>query len=58
MGKLIANNKNAYQYLHESIELFPTQEKLKQKLIENGFEKVSYIDLFDGIVSIHYGYNI
>ena len=58
IGKLIAKNKNAYKYLSESIDLFPDQEELKSTLKKIGFENVSYINLFDGIVSIHIGYKI
>ena len=58
IGKIIAKNKNAYKYLSESIDLFPNQKELKLILEEVGFVDVSYIDLFDGIVSIHKGYKI
>tara|TARA_B100001250_G_scaffold370918_1_gene355388 strand:- start:209 stop:943 length:735 start_codon:yes stop_codon:yes gene_type:complete len=58
IGKAVAKNKNAYKYLSESIDLFPNQKKLKLILEEIGFNNVSYINLFDGIVSIHKGYKI
>ena len=51
-------NEKAYEYLSESIDLFPNQEKLKFLLELNGFTNVSYLDLFDGIVSVHKGYKI
>ena len=58
IGKSIAKNKNAYKYLSESIDTFPNQEKLKKILENTGFQNVSYINLFDGIVSIHKGFKI
>jgi len=58
IGKLIARNKEAYQYLSESIDLFPNQEKLKYIIEKIGFSSVSYINLFNGIVAIHKGYKI
>tara|TARA_B100000700_G_C14947272_1_gene809822 strand:+ start:656 stop:1390 length:735 start_codon:yes stop_codon:yes gene_type:complete len=58
LGKIIAKNEKAYEYLSESIDLFPNQEKLKFLLELNGFTNVSYLDLFDGIVSVHKGYKI
>jgi len=58
LGKLIANNKEAYKYLSESINLFPNQEKLKYIIKKIGFSNVSYINFFDGIVAIHNGYKI
>ncbi len=56
LGDIIAKNKNAYKYLSESIDLFPTQEDLTEILISYGFEKVNSINLFNGIVAIHTGY--
>ena len=58
IGKLITRNKQAYKYLSESIDLFPNQEKLKYIIEKIGFSDVSYINLFDGIVTIHKGYKI
>ncbi len=56
LGDIVAKDKNAYKYLSESIDLFPNQEKLCKILSSCGFEKVSSINLFDGIVAIHTGY--
>ena len=58
MGNLICNNKEAYKYLSESIDLFPNQAELKNKLIKIGFVNVSYINIFNGIVSVHTGYKV
>ena len=58
MGEKVANNKNAYKYLEESISQFPNQNILLNKINNVGFEKTSYINLFDGIVSIHIGFKI
>ena len=58
IGSKIANNKNAYQYLEESIDIFPDQKELSKKLENNGFEKVNYFNMFDGIVSVHSGFKV
>ena len=58
MGEKVANNKNAYKYLEESISQFPNQKILLDKINNVGFKKTSYINLFDGIVSIHIGFKI
>ena len=58
IGEKVANNKHAYKYLEESISQFPNQETLLNKINNVGFEKTSYINLFDGIVSIHIGFKI
>ena len=55
-GKILSNNRDAYNYLNESIDLFPTQDKLKKRIESEGFKFVKYKNLFDGIVSIHTGY--
>ena len=58
LGDIIAKDKNAYKYLSESIDLFPSQEELTKSLIECGFEKVKTANLFNGIVAIHTGYKV
>ena len=58
LGEKVANNRNAYKYLEESISQFPNQKILLDKINNVGFEKTSYINLFDGIVSIHMGFKI
>ena len=55
-GKIFSNNRDAYNYLNESIDLFPKQDELKEKMETAGFKSVKYTNLFDGIVSIHTGY--
>jgi len=55
-GKIFSNNRDAYNYLNESIDIFPNQEDLKKKMESVGFNSVKFTDLFDGIVSIHTGY--
>ena len=41
-----------------NISQFPNQKILLDKINNVGFEKTSYINLFDGIVSIHIGFKI
>ncbi|GGW68901.1 bifunctional demethylmenaquinone methyltransferase/2-methoxy-6-polyprenyl-1,4-benzoquinol methylase UbiE [Alishewanella tabrizica] len=56
MGQLIANDKESYQYLAESIRMHPDQETLKQMMVEAGFAEVTYHNLTGGIVALHRGY--
>ena len=58
LGEVIAKDKNAYEYLSESIDLFPSQEELNKNLIDCGFTKVETFNLFNGIVAIHTGYKL
>lgn len=56
MGQLIANDKESYQYLAESIRMHPDQETLKQMMVTAGFAEVSYHNMTGGIVALHRGY--
>ncbi len=58
LGEVIAKDKNAYKYLSESIDLFPSQEELRKNLLDCGFTNVETINLFNGIVAIHTGYKL
>ena len=58
IGKHIANNRSAYQYLIESISVFPNQEDFKRKILEANFIDVGYRNLTFGVAAIHYGYKI
>lgn len=53
MGALVANDKEAYQYLVESIARFPDQQTLADKIKEAGFGQVSWRDMSQGVVAIH-----
>lgn len=58
MGKMIAKDKNSYQYLAESIRMHPNQEALKEMMHEAGFDIVKYYNLSFGITALHKGYKI
>ncbi len=58
IGKFVANSKESYDYLVESIRMFPKQEEFKEKIIHAGFSNVSYTNLNLGIVAIHSGWRI
>ena len=58
MGKVVANDKDSYQYLVESIRKMPKQKALKQRMEAAGFSKCSYENLTFGVAAIHYGIKI
>ena len=58
IGSTVASNKDAYQYLAESISLFPEQEDFKTMIADSGFEDVQYRNLTFGVAAIHSGYKI
>ncbi len=58
MGGLLANDRDSYQYLVESIRKFPSQEQFCEMIREAGFQNVRYTNLSGGIVAIHSGYKV
>jgi len=58
IGGYVANNRDAYKYLAESINLFPDQETFKTMVQNAGFSDVSYKNLTFGVAAIHYGFKI
>lgn len=55
IGKYVAQDEEAYQYLVESIAKFPSQEDLAQEIKEAGFQNVTHTNLAAGIAAIHIG---
>ena len=55
MGQLVAQDKESYQYLAESIRKHPDQDTLADMLRSAGFDSVAYQNLTGGIVAIHTG---
>ncbi|MDC1172777.1 class I SAM-dependent methyltransferase, partial [Alphaproteobacteria bacterium] len=58
IGHLVANDRNAYKYLAESIRQFPNQSKLMGQIENAGLEKASYRNLSGGIACIHSAWRI
>ena len=58
MGKIIANDRDSYQYLVESIRQFPDQETFLGMVREAGFEQVKYRNLSMGVVALHSGWKL
>lgn len=56
MGELIANDRDSYQYLAESIRRFPDQETFAKMLCDAGFSQVKYFNLTGGVCAIHSGW--
>jgi len=52
LGATLAKDKEAYQYLAESMEGFVTREAYERLLIEEGFEAVGAQDLTLGMLSV------
>lgn len=58
IGKLVANDRDSYQYLVESIRQFPQQDVFASMIEEAGFSKVSYTNLTWGVTAIHSGWRV
>lgn len=58
LGERVANDRDSYQYLVESIRRFPTQENFAAMIRAAGFERVQFENLSAGIVSIHSGWRL
>ena len=55
IGKLIADDKDSYQYLVESIRKHPKPLELKQTFLKAGFDNCEFELLNFGVVAVHCG---
>jgi demethylmenaquinone methyltransferase/2-methoxy-6-polyprenyl-1,4-benzoquinol methylase len=58
MGQIIANDRDSYQYLVESIRRFPDQETFLAMVRAAGFEQAKYRNLSLGIACLHSGWKL
>ena len=58
MGKIIANDRDSYQYLVESIRKFPDQDTFLQMVRDAGFEQAKYRNLTLGVAALHSGWKL
>ncbi|MDT8325908.1 MAG: bifunctional demethylmenaquinone methyltransferase/2-methoxy-6-polyprenyl-1,4-benzoquinol methylase UbiE [Roseovarius sp.] len=58
LGQMIANDRDSYQYLVESIRQFPDQETFLQMVRDAGFGQAKYRNLSLGIACLHSGWKI
>ena len=58
IGKYIVGTSKPYEYLVNSIESFYNQNQLVELMTRNGFDKVEYRNLSNGISAIHSGWKI
>ena len=53
VGSFLTGKKNAYDYLGDSIEEFPSGDAMCQMMVENGFTSPTFEPLTGGIVTIY-----
>jgi len=58
LGQAIANDRDSYQYLVESIRKFPDQETFAGMIRTAGFGNVKYRNLSMGIAALHSGWKL
>ena len=58
MGQLIANDRDSYQYLVESIRKFPDQDTFLGMVRKAGFGNAKYRNLSLGIACLHSGWKL
>jgi len=58
MGQAIANDRDSYQYLVESIRKFPKQDVFADMIRTAGFEQVKFRNLSLGIAALHSGWKL
>jgi demethylmenaquinone methyltransferase/2-methoxy-6-polyprenyl-1,4-benzoquinol methylase len=58
LGGQIANDREAYQYLAESIRKFPDQPRFQQMISDAGLSQVTYRNLSVGIAAIHSAWRV
>ena len=55
IGKLVSGHPTAYQYLPESVDNFPTADKLADRMRAAGYRNVRWRHLTLGVAAIHVG---
>ncbi|MDJ0858892.1 MAG: bifunctional demethylmenaquinone methyltransferase/2-methoxy-6-polyprenyl-1,4-benzoquinol methylase UbiE [Dinoroseobacter sp.] len=58
LGQVVANDRESYQYLVESIRRFPDQERFAAMIRTAGFEQVKYRNLTFGVAALHSGWKL
>jgi len=58
IGQLVANDRESYQYLAESIRRFPSQEEFAALIAAAGLDQGSHQNLSGGIAAIHSAWRI
>ena len=55
---MVANDRDSYQYLVESIRKFPDQEAFADMIRGAGFSHVSYTNFTFGVCAVHSGFKL
>jgi demethylmenaquinone methyltransferase / 2-methoxy-6-polyprenyl-1,4-benzoquinol methylase len=58
VGKAVTGDREAYQYLVESIREFPKPQAFAQMIEQAGFRRVSFTPMTGGVVALHSGWRL
>ena len=58
LGRMVADDAEAYRYLVESIRRFPKPEAFAEMMRRTGFRRVSFRRLSGGVVALHSGWRL
>jgi demethylmenaquinone methyltransferase/2-methoxy-6-polyprenyl-1,4-benzoquinol methylase len=58
IGKAVTGDREAYQYLVESIRKFPKPKAFAAMMEEAGFRRVSFTPMTGGVVALHSGWKL
>ncbi len=58
VGEWVANDRDAYQYLVESIRRFPPQAEFADMMRRAGFDRVTWTNFTGGVAALHQGWAI
>ena len=58
MGSLVTGERDAYQYLVESIRRFPSADEFLSDVEQAGFARVQYEQLSGGVAALHMGWRL
>ncbi len=58
LGQIVTGDREAYQYLAESIRRFPDQQALAERMRAAGFAEVKVRNLTGGVAALHSGWRI
>ena len=58
VGEWVAGDRDAYQYLVESIRRFPDQARFAEMMKRAGFARVTWTNFTGGVAALHQGWAI
>jgi demethylmenaquinone methyltransferase / 2-methoxy-6-polyprenyl-1,4-benzoquinol methylase len=58
VGQAVTGDREAYQYLVESIRKFPKPKVFAQMIEQTGFRRVSFTQMTGGVVALHSGWKL